>query len=223
MRNVRIFEADLTGVVPQIYGPLLRAKGISGRAESRIARKIRDELRTVLRDTINRAYIDGKAPMRTGKSRRAMLNGVRAFGTKLTTLRGHIVGPAFLAAHERGSTIRPRNARALTIPIYDGLKDDGSPKLPGPRSWQNVVNTFIYKSKRTGQAYIAYKDSNGSLRILYVLVDQVTLSKYKGFLSTSWDLTKPAIVEAMGEAMLFEMSRVNLMRLARVTTGGRRR
>jgi hypothetical protein len=142
-----------------------------------------------------------------------MLRGVRAFGSRIGNVRGYILGPSYIKAHEEGATITPQNARALAIPLPAAQRPDGSPKLPGPRSWQNIQKTFIYKSKRTGNGYIAYKNGD-SLVLLYVLVDQVTLSRYKGFLSSSFDLRKPDVIEAFGQAMLFEMSLVDLGSIA---------
>lgn len=221
MRNVRVFTADLSDVLPPIYGPLLRAKGISGRAETRVTRRVREELRSVLTATVQLAFADG-SPIRTGRARRTMLNGVRAFGQNFRNLRGYIIGPEYIAAHEEGATITPKNAKALAIPLEPALRPDGSPKLPGPRSWSNSLKTFIYKSKRTGNAYIAYKNSSGRLTLLYVLVDSVTLKKHSGFLSKAWETQKPDLIEAIGLALLFEFGQVDLLALARVTTSGRK-
>lgn len=222
MANTRVFEADLSGVVSSVYGPLLKAKGISGRGQSRVARSMRAAIKQALLGTVIRAYRDGSAPYRTGRSRRALLGGVRAFGTSFASLRGHLIGPEYIAAHEEGATIYPKRSRALAIPLPPALRPDGTPKLPGPRSWSNTQKTFIYKSKKTGQAYIAYKAASGRLTLLYALVDSVTLSKHKGFLSRSWDREKPQLIEALGNAILFEMGQVDLLSLARVTYRGRR-
>lgn len=223
MANVRVFEADLGVVSASIYAPLLAAKGISGRANGRIARAVRIELQKVLREMLVRSYIDGSAPSRTGRSRNIMLNGVRAFGSSVGTLRGHIIGPDYIRAHNEGALITPKSARALTIPLPAAQRPDGSPKLPGPRSWSNIARTFIYKSKNTGQAYIAYKNQAGGLTLLYLLVDSAQLSKYSGYLDKQWDISKPNIMAAFGRAMLFEMSRVDLLSMARVTYRGRGR
>lgn len=223
MANVRVFEAELGFVAAGIYAPLFAAQGISGRANARIARTVRLELQKVLKEMLVRAYADGSAPVRTGRSRSIMFAGTRAFGSSVATLRGHIIGPEYIRAQNEGATITPKRTRALTIPLPAATRGDGSPKLPGPRSWSNVLPTFIYKSQNTGQAYIAYKNASGSLTLLYLLVDQVTLSKHKGFIDRQWNLSKPDIMAAFGRAMLFEMSQVDLLSLARVTFAGRGR
>ena len=223
MADKRVFGVDLGDVVTGIYAPLLKAQGISGRGNIRVARVVRNAVRQALTDTIIRAYRDGAAPIRTGRTRLKLLGGVRAVGSNLLTLRGWIVGPSYVEAHETGATITPKRARALTIPLEPALRPDGTPKLPSANSWRNIVGTFIYKSKKTGQAYIAYKNSSGNLTLLYVLVDSATLSKYKGFISRAWELEKPAIMAALGRAMIFEMSTVDLLSLSRVTYRGRGR
>lgn len=162
-------------------------------------------------------------PYRTGRGYRQMLGGVRVFGTSFNNLRGYIVGPSYMRAHEEGATIVPVRAKALTIPLPPALKADGTPKLPGPRSWQNVLDTFIYRSKKTGRAYIAYRNRTGGLTLLYVLVSEVQLRTHKGWLSRAFNKQKPALMEAVGQAMLFEMSSVDLLDLARVTYRGRRK
>lgn len=220
-RNVRVFELDPSDLMLHVYKPLLKAKGLSGRGETRVSRKIREAIRDVLRDTVKDAFRDGSAPYRTGRGQRAMLGGIRAFGTTFGTLRGHIIGPGYMAAHEQGATIRPRKAKALAIPLPAALRPDGTPKLPGPRSWKNVVNSFIFKSKKTGRAYIAYKNADGKLTLLYSLVEEAQLSKYKGFISRSWEKQKPELLAAIGQAMFYEMGQVDLLSLARVTYKGR--
>lgn len=219
--NVHVLDLDIGPLAASVYGPLLRSRGISGRAQTRIARKLRVAIKQVLTETLQRAYLDGSAPNRTGRSKRIMMNGVRAFGTSFASLRGYIVGPAYIAAHENGATILPKRARQLTIPLPPALRADGSPKLPSPNSWRNVLNTFIYKSKKTGNAYIAYKNTNDDLVLLYVFVDSAQLSKYTGFLSNSFDKSKPDLLAALGSALLFEMSQVDLLSLARITYRGR--
>jgi len=221
-RNVRVFEADLSDTVTAAYRPLLVAKGLSGRGELRIVRRVRAAVKQALLDTLVRAYRDGSAPYRTGRSRRIMFSGIRVFGTTFASLRGHIIGPDYIRAHNEGAVIEPKRAKALAIPLPPAMRADGTPKLPGPRSWRNVQRTFIYKSRKTGQGYIAYKAQSGKLTLLYALVESAQLSKYEGFLDNSWNFEKFQIIETLGAAILFEMGRVDLLDLARVTYRGRR-
>ena len=221
MRNVKVFTAPIGLATARIFGPLLRAK-MSRRAETRMARRMRAALRRALTDTIRFAYIDGSGPFRTGRSKRKLLNGVRSFGTTFNGLRGHVMGPVSIAAHENGSTIKPKNAKALAIPLPDALRADGTPKLPGPNSWR-ITGSFIYKSRKTGRAYIARKNVDGKLVLLYALVDEVKLSKYKGFISKSWSKRAPEMLQEFGNIMMQEISSVNLLGLSRLSVGGGRR
>ena len=214
MAKVRVYEADVSDVIGRTFSPLLAAQGVSVRAQARITRQLRPALKQALEDTVTDAFRDGGV-FRTGKGFRETLSGVRSFGTKFSNLRGYILGPPYIYAHEKGSTIRATKARALAIPLAPALRPDGSPKLPGPRSWQNIQKTFIYKSKKTGKAYIAMKNGR-SMTLLYALVDEITLSKYTGFISKSWDKNTGVLLEAMGVAMLFEMDQVDFIKLARL-------
>jgi hypothetical protein len=218
MANVKVFEADLGKVVSSINGPLSRAQGLSGRAIGRINTRVRTELRNVLHQMLIRAYADGSAPSRSGKSKRIMLNGIRTFGSRSSGIRGHIIGPDYIAAHNEGATITPKKAKALAIPIGAALRPDGTPKLNGPRSWQNIVKTFIFKSRKTGQGYIAYRNGAGGVTLLYVLVDQAVLRQHSGFLDRAWNLNKFSVMQEFGEAVQFEFAQVNLRDLARVTS-----
>ena len=212
-RAVVVFSPDIQSAVNTAYGPLLKASGLSRRAHVRVARKLRKELRTLLHDAILSAYRDGSMPYRTGRGLRSLLGGIRVYGTHILDLRAFVKGPVYLTAHERGATIRPRRAQALTIPLPAALRPDGTPKLPGPRSWRNVRRTFIYVSKKTGRAYIAY-GNGGKLTLLYFLVDEAVLRQHKGFLRDAWNKQSPRFIEALGAAMLFEMRHLDLAKLA---------
>lgn len=213
MRNVRVFEVNLRGTLAGIFAK----SSLSRKSETRIARRMRQELKEVLRKTVIDARRDGGAPMRTGRSFAIMRNGVRSFGTSFNTLRGHIIGPGYIKAHEEGATIRPKNAKALAIPLPAALRPDGTPKLPGPRSWQNVAKTFIYKSKKTGRAYIAYKGASGRLTLLYVFVEEAHIRERR-FLRKAWSRNKGDLMQTFGRLLMAEMASVDLGKLAKIKT-----
>ena len=165
MRNVRVFEAEPGRVASIIYGPVRGADGMSKAAEQRVARKVREGLKRLLTEVAKDAIED--MGTRSGNARNVMLfGGVRAFGTTLGSLRGHIVGPGYIKAQEEGATITPKQAAGLAIPFGAALRPDGTPKLPGPRSWQNIENTFWFKSRKTGKVYLVYKNMNGGITFL---------------------------------------------------------
>jgi hypothetical protein len=219
-RNVEVFEADLGLALAGI----ISSAGLSGAAQGRIAARMRLELRDVLNQVIEDAFLD---PAGFNSKTRNAYNimrrgGVRVFGTTLRSLRGHIIGPTYILAQEEGAIIRPVIAKALAIPLPAALRPDGSPKLPSPRSWQNLKRTFIYKSKRNGRAYIAYKNNAGGLTLLYSLVDEVEI-KAKNALARAWGKNSDDLIRAFGRAFMIEVSAFNLLNAARITTKGRRR
>ena len=220
MRNVRVFEVDLGGFIANVFGSLRRA-AFSGRAEARMAVRMREELQSILTRVISDAIADGSFPFRTGRSAAKLYSGVRVYGTAFNNLKGHIIGPNYILRLEEGGTIYPVESEMLAIPLFSALRPDGTPKLPGPRSWGNIRKTFVYKSKKTGRAYIAYKGADKRLVILYVLVEEVEI-KARRFLRKSWERLKPELMAAFGQIMLAEISRVDLLSLSRVTYKGRR-
>lgn len=220
MRRARVFEVDLGGATVSIFGSLRRS-AFTRRAETEMARRMREELRLMLEQIIIDAARDGSFPSRTGKALAATRGGARSFGSTFNGMRGHIVGPAYLKLLEEGGTLLPTQAEALTIPMEAALRADGTPKLPGPRSWQNVQKTFIYKSKKTGRAYIAYKGNEGKLVLLYMLIEA---AEFRGrrFLANAWDRRKSQLVNEFGQIMMAEISRIDLLSIARVTHKGRK-
>ena len=214
----RIIEVNIGNEAVRVFRPLISAHGVSGRANVRIAQKLREILRLELYSAVVDAYTEGTAPDRTGRGRRLLLQGVRAFGSTLRNVRGHIVSPPYLIAHEEGATIKPKNAKALAIPMEAALRPDGTPKLPGPRSW-GITGSFIWTSPRTGRGFIVRRPAGGGKKLvfLYVLVEETQLRKYKGFMSDAWAGRLDNLIEAFGFILLEEMARVNLVDL--VTLG----
>lgn len=220
MRKARIFDVDVGGATVAMFGALRRA-AFTRRSEAVMARQMRVALRDMLEQIIRDAARDGSFPTRSGAGLRATRGGARAFGQSFNSLRGHIVGPAYLKLLEEGGTLLPVNAEALTIPMEYALRADGTPKLRSPRQWQNILKTFIYKSKKTGRAYIAFKNGEGRLTLLYMLIDA---AEFKGrqFLANAWSRRIDDLVNEFGQIMLAEASQIDLMKLARVTHKGRR-
>lgn len=79
------------------------------------------------------------------------------------------------AIHEFGGTIRPKAARALTIPLKDNLDPSGIAIL-SPREWRATGETFVYNDHR-GRGFIVRKTpgSPGDLDFLFMFVDKVVM------------------------------------------------
>ena len=84
------------------------------------------------------------------------------------------------AVHERGATIRARNAQYLTIPLPPALNANGTPKRPSAKSWPN---TFVQRSKK-GNLLIFQKQAGGGIIPLYVLKKSVVIPKRLAFEET---------------------------------------
>ena len=229
-RNIKVIEVN-AATLGLAAGPAVRA-GLRASAETRIAQATRDALRSSLRLAIELAWRDGG--VKTGNARNIMRAGVRVFGSNLSNIRGHVIGPSYVKLLDEGGTVSPTRAQYLAVPLQAALRPDGSPKLPGPRSWKNILKTFIWKSQKTGKSYIVYKKPSDDTKFvfLYALVDEVDIQKRKGFLTRALNLTSPQVVEAFGAALLLEMGNVSLGKRAglsakydrpRLSIGRRRR
>jgi len=215
VRNVPVFEIDAGPVASRAFGQLKNAKGFSGRAQTRMAASMREAIRKALIRTVN----ESEFPTRTGRSLSMALSGARAFGTSFASLRGHIIAPGYIKMLEEGTSVEPHESQYLAIPFGDkALRPDGTPKLPGPRSWQNVQKTFVYKSKRTGGKYIAYR-SGDQLEVLYVLVEAADVHA-RHFLRNAWRGEQGRLGLEFGQIMHEEISRIDLLQMARVTYRG---
>lgn len=190
--NSRLIDVSLGSAASLRYGGLRKNK-ISARIETLAAR----EMRQALKDALTDAMLDARAaggPYRTGKGLGAAVAGARAFGTNFSQLRGHIIAPSYMEAHNVGATIYPKNGDWLAVPLPAAQRGDGSPKLPGPRSWQ-LHGSFIWKSPKTGKLLIVRKPvGSTSLEFLYVLVPSVTLSKHKGWADKAWRKKMPLLI-----------------------------
>lgn len=203
---VRLLEID-TAILGRSISAAINASGISKRAEGRIADATKDAMRKAYVKMLLDAFADGG--VRTGNARNIMRASIRVFGSRnISNIRGYVLGPSYIQAQNDGAKILPKKSKALAIPLDAALRPDGSPKLPGPRSWANIRRTFIYKSKRNNRAYIAYNNGpDGRLVLLYALVDSVQLSSNKGFLDRAFATHVPDVANAFAEAFVIELAR----------------
>lgn len=107
---------------------------------------------------------------RSGGGIKSILDSTRVEGSTLDNMRGHI-GAAFpLSVHEKGATIRPRQAKYLAIPLPAALDASGVPLRPGPRFWDN---TFVATSKKGN--LLIFQRRGTQIVPLYVLKLEVKL------------------------------------------------
>lgn len=191
----KLLEVTLGRELTTVFGSLTK-NPLTRRVEASMTRSMREALLAAFVDVIHDARRDGSMPMRTGAAYRKLLIGGRAFGTTFASLRGHIIGPDYIVAHQRGTLITPNEAPQLAIPMPAALRPDGTPKLPGPRSWR-IHGSFVYFSKRTQRGYIA-RNVQGRLELLYAFVDEAQLKKHKGFIDQPWARQLPKLFNAFG-------------------------
>lgn len=191
--NGRLIEVNNLAAQARVAYGGLGANPISKRIEAQAARLMRAALLVALRNAMIEAAGTRDAPRRTGYGLRESATGARAFGQNFASLRGHIVAPGRMVAHERGTTIYPEG-EYLAVPIYDGLRADGSPKLRNPNQWR-AYGSFVIKGKKTGRLFIVRKDPTSPNRLLwlYVLVESVDLKKHKGWATRAWSKQLPLL------------------------------
>lgn len=148
-------------------------------AEARVTERMVGAVRVFLTEVARQTLADTDLKVRTGRLRSAVASGFKVWGVgTVNSIQAHWFVPDWVAVHETGAVIYPRNARVLCVPLPDALRPDGTPKRRSPREWKRF-GTFSYTSKKTGKSYLAYKDGD-RLVVLYVYVDQVTLRERLG-------------------------------------------
>lgn len=136
-----------------------------------------------------------KLANRSGALRRSQNFTVRGLSTDSLTLRATI-GDALTAPYarlqEKGGTIVPKRAKALTIPMPDNLTPSGQARFPRAKGMQGV---FLLKTKKG--AFLVRKSAGfdpfgGSgqkqLEFLWMLKKKVTIPPRLRFVAT-WEST----------------------------------
>ncbi len=121
----------------------------------------------------------------------------------------------YALAQEYGAVITPKKARALTVPMPDSLTPSGVIKgsailrRTGDGYETDYGPTFIYKpSGAGGGAYIAVRNPDGGLRLLYVLKKRVVIPGPKttgipsrlGGVSTAESMISDKLMDELAEA-----------------------
>lgn len=218
MRRGKLIDLNVGPLASGVFGGIAR-NPITKKAESIMARSMRDAIRDAINRAIDNAYVDGTMPNRTGRGYAQTRGRAQAFGTSFASLRGHITAPLYLVAQDRGSTIEPVNARKLAIPVFEALRADGTPKLPSPNNWR-MLGSFVYKSKRTGQAYIARRKPDGRVSVLYILVDSAQLRKHKNWAQNAIDRQMPRLANDFANILFTYAITIDNVNAAYLKGGG---
>jgi len=147
-----------------------------------------------------------------GEVYKQLMRGIKVTGrASLKSLVGRIDVNPWIRPHEFGAEIEPKNAQWLTIPFGYGVHPDGRPKFRSANAWRRY-GSFIYTDRSTDKKYVAYRGANGDLRILYVLVDHVTIKPRLGLLRRA-DALLPQLMSVWGEIYLQEYMRLDPIKL----------
>ena len=163
-----------------IIKPSLIQNGGVGATEPRIAARaavaLQDWLMDVVAETVQASRL--RDPDRNVYNQ--LMQGVKITGrSSLSTLVGRVDAYPWLFPHEFGAHIVPKGHKYLAIPLFHAMRPDGSLKYNNPSSWGRW-GAFVYKQKRTGKLFLAYKGADGELRVLYILLPFVNIKATLG-------------------------------------------
>lgn len=115
-------------------------------------------------------------------------------------VRGVMGSPSkYAAIHEYGGVVRPVRARALTIPLTPVARR---------RKARDFGDLFMWRSKDSGNAFLAQPTVGGGFQLLYLLARQVHIpARY--YLSKSRDVAEPQVVALVGNRVALTVQRAH--------------
>lgn len=208
---VPVIELKVPGRARQMLVPNVR--GMSGQIQAFMVPRMKRAMEAYLSDVVTKTLQDMALHDRSGNMRKQLKRGVRVYGSgTVDSVRGAVVADPYVSLHEYGGKVKPKGAKALTVPLRAALRPDGTPKRRRAGSWK-PFGTYIWKSKETGNAYIVYNRKNKSRVFLYVLIHEANFKKKLGMRRHANKLM-PGLVRAFGNIMLEAMTHVDLAAIA---------
>lgn len=140
---------------------------------ARIAEIFVDWMTEVINETMAATEVDDEGNV----IRNQLRGGIRARGLKsLRTLSVTLRVKPYLYAMEYGKDgVTPKSSKFFTIPIFHGLRSDGTPKFRKASAWKRY-GSFVWVSPKTGKKFLAYKSkTDGGLKIIYALVEKIDI------------------------------------------------
>lgn len=176
-----------------------------GAFERNVAVDAANELGLWMTRLVMRVLAQSRLNERKGEVTKQLYAGIRIYGrASLASLRGQIRAYPWLMAHEYGASIAPTEGQYLTIPIFYGVRADGSPKFRNANSWRRF-GSFVYTQKSTGRKFLAYKSKEtGDLRILYILVEETEIKPVLNLVRNA-NMLLPQLVAAWGQIYIREI------------------
>lgn len=138
-------------------------------------------MRQTLYDAMGAAVDDARATSSINSRKGTLFNSLRTgrrqkgTGTPSTISVTFMFRP-WMAIHETGGDIVPKNGKYLILPMPAAMRADGSMKRRNANGWRSY-GAFVLTSK-SGKKYVVYRSkTTKQLVFLYHLVDKVTLKK----------------------------------------------
>lgn len=217
---VRIVDRKLQGFTGGIFRELKKSRS-AGRIDQKLAPLFAQELKEFAIAVIGDLPATSSLKMRTGRLIAQLIKGVKVTGGgSADSIRLTIDAPQEIAVHEFGATIRAKSAQYLAIPVLYGLRPDGSPKFKGPRSYTRY-KPFVFKSK-DGRKFLAYRTKTGGLRVIYRLIEEVTIRK-RLRLNQAIDRRSGEFMTGFGKLIVQELKRTNWYEELKAGAGGNER
>lgn len=210
MRKIaRIAEFNFPAQLRAALKPLLSGNLL--RFEAAVMPLIKDAMQDYMLDVVELAINTTTLSAKSGDLAQSLLAHTRVTGSNLNTLKGIYRGTIYAPLLEYGGVIRPTHESTsdfpaqLAIPLKDALRPDGTLKLGGPTAWKRF-GTFTYVSKRTGQAYLAYRSKTTSrLVLLFLFIPRARILPKLG-LRKAHSANLGRLATAVGSVMVQAMS-----------------
>lgn len=170
-----------------------RLQAAIDQAPGRLFRNLRGALRDSGADWEGKMQrrVRGGSPLRrrTGALARSLRQDTRGSSLRNLEMRAATTSP-YAKVQEFGTSgaggqlpdIRPKNGKALTVPLSDNLTSAGVPRYPSAAALRATGETFLLKTK-SGKAFIVKREGE-TLRWLWILKDRVAIPPRLGFFAT---------------------------------------
>ncbi len=186
MRRVsRIADFELPAELRAALKPLVAGSLL--RMEAALTPLIKDAFTNYMQDVVEITLATTELKRKSGKLDASLRQNIKVTGSSLRNIKGTYRGIYYAPLLEYGGIIEPTHESSgdypaqLAIPLDHVKRPDGSLKLGGPKAWSSRYNTFTYVSKKTGQAYLAYKDKNsGRLILLFMFIPEARVTAKLG-------------------------------------------
>ncbi len=170
----RVFK-DAADALAQIERGLTQGLKNSVKPVKRELMRALDKVADTLKDRHSTPWRPGRSPpgrlyKRSGKGIKGIVRSVKVSGSTLGAIKGRIGAKFPMSVHEKGATVRAKNAKFLTIPLPAALNSSGIALRKKARDWPN---TFVAMSRNRN--LIIFQKTAGGIVPLYLLKKQIKI------------------------------------------------